>query len=93
MAIISAWLLGAQRVIAIDQVPERLAMARTNGRAETIDLHNEDIVGVAGVAGEIPLCTLGLFLIASRHRRARTFIRELPRHHQTEPARSAGDHH
>jgi threonine dehydrogenase-like Zn-dependent dehydrogenase len=33
----SAWLLGAGRVIAIDTVPERLEMARTHGRAETID--------------------------------------------------------
>jgi threonine dehydrogenase-like Zn-dependent dehydrogenase len=35
-AIRSAWLLGAGRVIAIDTVPERLAMARA-GKAETID--------------------------------------------------------
>jgi len=35
-AIRSAWLLGAGRVIAIDNVPERLAMARA-GKAETID--------------------------------------------------------
>jgi threonine dehydrogenase-like Zn-dependent dehydrogenase len=33
----SAWLLGAGRVIAIDRVPERLRMAETKGRAETID--------------------------------------------------------
>jgi threonine dehydrogenase-like Zn-dependent dehydrogenase len=43
MAIMSAWLLGAGRVIAIDQVPERLEMARTRGRAETIDLTREDV--------------------------------------------------
>jgi threonine dehydrogenase-like Zn-dependent dehydrogenase len=36
-AIKSAWLLGAKRVIAIDQVPERLHMAATQGKAETID--------------------------------------------------------
>ncbi|MCG6116131.1 MAG: glutathione-dependent formaldehyde dehydrogenase [Mesorhizobium sp.] len=36
-AIQSAWMLGAGRVIAIDKVPERLEMARTYGRAETID--------------------------------------------------------
>jgi threonine dehydrogenase-like Zn-dependent dehydrogenase len=35
-AIRSAWLLGAGRVIAIDRVPERLAMAR-DGNAETIN--------------------------------------------------------
>ncbi|MBW3629433.1 MAG: glutathione-dependent formaldehyde dehydrogenase [Gemmatimonadetes bacterium] len=33
----SAWLMGAGRVIAIDSVPERLRMAETHGRAETID--------------------------------------------------------
>jgi threonine dehydrogenase-like Zn-dependent dehydrogenase len=37
----SAWLLGAGRVIAIDSVPERLAMARA-GNAETIDTTTED---------------------------------------------------
>src|SRR5690606_19043957 len=36
-AIQSAWMMGAGRVIAIDQVPERLEMARTHGRAETLD--------------------------------------------------------
>lgn len=43
MAIQSAWLLGAGRVIAIDRVPERLAMAQTAGRAETIDFSKEDV--------------------------------------------------
>jgi threonine dehydrogenase-like Zn-dependent dehydrogenase len=33
----SAWLMGAGRVIAIDRVPERLRMAETKGRAETIN--------------------------------------------------------
>jgi len=33
----SAWLLGAGRVIGIDQVPERLEMARTKSKAEVID--------------------------------------------------------
>jgi threonine dehydrogenase-like Zn-dependent dehydrogenase len=37
MTIQSCWMLGAGRVIAIDTVPERLAMARSAGRAETID--------------------------------------------------------
>ena len=36
-AIQSAWMLGAGRVIAIDNVPERLEMAKTVGKAETID--------------------------------------------------------
>jgi len=36
-AIQSAWMLGAGRVIAIDNVPERLAMAAKHGRAETIN--------------------------------------------------------
>jgi threonine dehydrogenase-like Zn-dependent dehydrogenase len=36
-AIQSAWMLGAGRVIAIDNVPERLTMAREKGRAETFN--------------------------------------------------------
>jgi threonine dehydrogenase-like Zn-dependent dehydrogenase len=42
MAIRSAFLLGAGRVLAIDTVPERLALARKAG-AETLDFHEEDI--------------------------------------------------
>ncbi|MCQ8239560.1 zinc-dependent alcohol dehydrogenase [Rhizosaccharibacter radicis] len=41
-AIRSAFLLGAERVIAIDQVPERLALAREGG-AETIDFSKEKV--------------------------------------------------
>jgi threonine dehydrogenase-like Zn-dependent dehydrogenase len=37
----SAWMLGAGRVIAIDNVPERLEMARA-GKAEIIDTNHED---------------------------------------------------
>ena len=37
LAIQCAWMFGAGRVIAIEQVPERLEMARQHGRAETID--------------------------------------------------------
>lgn len=37
----SAWMLGAGRVIAIDHVPERLEMAETYGRAETINSFDE----------------------------------------------------
>jgi threonine dehydrogenase-like Zn-dependent dehydrogenase len=40
-AVRSAFLLGAQRVIAIDRFPERLAMARTGG-AEVIDYAGTD---------------------------------------------------
>jgi threonine dehydrogenase-like Zn-dependent dehydrogenase len=43
-AIQSAWLLGAGRVIAIDRVPERLALARAKGRAETIDAGAEHVM-------------------------------------------------
>ncbi len=43
MAIRSAVLLGAKQVIAIDQVPERLAMARAGG-ATTIDFSQETTV-------------------------------------------------
>ena len=41
-AIRSAFLLGAERVIAIDRFPERLRMAR-EGRAETIDYQQTDV--------------------------------------------------
>ncbi|GBQ79666.1 putative alcohol/aldehyde dehydrogenase [Gluconacetobacter johannae DSM 13595] len=42
MAIRSAFLLGAERVLAIDTVPERLALAREGG-AETVDFRSEDV--------------------------------------------------
>jgi threonine dehydrogenase-like Zn-dependent dehydrogenase len=44
-AIKSAWMLGAERVIAIDNVPERLSMARTESNAETIDFSKEHVYG------------------------------------------------
>jgi threonine dehydrogenase-like Zn-dependent dehydrogenase len=42
-AIQSAYLLGAERVIGIDQVPERLQMAREQSKALTIDFSQEDV--------------------------------------------------
>ena len=36
-------MLGAGRVIAIDRVPERLEMARTFGKAETINFEEENV--------------------------------------------------
>ncbi|MDX3924967.1 MAG: zinc-dependent alcohol dehydrogenase [Shinella sp.] len=42
MAIRSAFLLGAERVIAVDTVPERLALAAAGG-AQTLDFMAEDI--------------------------------------------------
>ena len=42
MAIRSAFLLGAERVLAIDTVPERLALAREAG-AQTLDFRKDDI--------------------------------------------------
>lgn len=42
-AIVSAWMLGAGRVIAIDRVPERLEMAEKQARAETIDFGKEKV--------------------------------------------------
>lgn len=42
-AIKSAWMLGAGRVIAIDRVPERLEMARVDGKAETINFDTEAV--------------------------------------------------
>src|SRR5690606_34163258 len=44
-AIRSAFLLGAERVIAIDRVPERLQMARDGG-AETINYEEADVYDV-----------------------------------------------
>ena len=43
MAIQSAWMLGAGRVIAIDRVAERLALAAGAGRAETINFDDEHV--------------------------------------------------
>ncbi len=43
LAIQSAWMLGAGRVIAIDRIPERLRMAETYGRAETINYEEAGI--------------------------------------------------
>jgi threonine dehydrogenase-like Zn-dependent dehydrogenase len=42
-AIQSAWMFGAGRVIAIDQVPERLRMAEELGKAETINFDKEKV--------------------------------------------------
>ncbi|HYD78912.1 MAG TPA: zinc-dependent alcohol dehydrogenase [Paucimonas sp.] len=42
-AIQSAWLLGAERVIAIDRVAERLRMARELSRAETLNYEHVDV--------------------------------------------------
>ncbi len=42
-AIRSAWMLGAGRVVAIDRVPERLKMAETHGKAETINFEKEKV--------------------------------------------------
>ena len=43
MAIQSAWLLGAGRVISIDRVPERLALSAGPGKAETINFDDEHV--------------------------------------------------
>ncbi len=42
-AIQSAWWLGAGRVIAIDHVPRRLAMARDHGKAEILNFDDVDV--------------------------------------------------
>jgi threonine dehydrogenase-like Zn-dependent dehydrogenase len=44
LTVVCAYLLGAERVITIDQVPERLAMAREQGQAEPIDFSQEDVL-------------------------------------------------
>ncbi len=38
----SCWMFGAGRVIAIDRIPERLALAKNHGKAETIDFSKHD---------------------------------------------------
>lgn len=43
-AIQSAYLMGAERVIAIDRFPERLRMARELGGAETLDYEEVDVM-------------------------------------------------
>jgi threonine dehydrogenase-like Zn-dependent dehydrogenase len=42
-AIKCAWMFNPARVIAIDEVPERLEMAAREGKAETIDFSKEDV--------------------------------------------------
>jgi threonine dehydrogenase-like Zn-dependent dehydrogenase len=41
-AIKSAWMLGAERVIAIDRIPERLQLAAADGRTETVNYSDVD---------------------------------------------------
>jgi threonine dehydrogenase-like Zn-dependent dehydrogenase len=43
-AIKSAYLLGAGRVIAIDNIPERLRMAETQGKADTLNFDDADVL-------------------------------------------------
>lgn len=43
LSIQCAWMLGAGRVILIERVPERLAMAQTHGKAETINFDDEGV--------------------------------------------------
>ncbi len=45
-AIRSAYMLGAERVIAIDHIPERLRMAQEQGHAEVINYEGIDVVEV-----------------------------------------------
>ena len=42
-AVRSAWMMGAERVIVIDRVPERLELAATYGKAETLDYSQVNI--------------------------------------------------
>lgn len=43
-AIRSAYMLGAERVIAIDRIPERVRLAHEAGKAETIDYTQVDVI-------------------------------------------------
>jgi threonine dehydrogenase-like Zn-dependent dehydrogenase len=45
-AIVSAYLLGAEKVIAIDRIPERLEMARVKAKAEVINYQEVDVMEV-----------------------------------------------
>jgi threonine dehydrogenase-like Zn-dependent dehydrogenase len=45
-AIKSAYLLGAERVIAMDRIPERLRMAQEQGHAEVFNYEDADVVEV-----------------------------------------------
>lgn len=42
-AVRSAWMLGAERVIAIDRVPERLRMAEADGRTTALNVEEQDV--------------------------------------------------
>src|SRR6185295_11399116 len=42
-AIVSAYILGAERVIAIDRFPERLRKARVEAKAETLDYEEVNV--------------------------------------------------
>jgi threonine dehydrogenase-like Zn-dependent dehydrogenase len=42
-AIQSAWMFGAGRVVAIDRVPERLGMAESQSKADTINFNKESV--------------------------------------------------
>ena len=44
MAMQSAYLLGAERVVAIDRLPERLGLARVHAGAEAIDYSQENVL-------------------------------------------------
>lgn len=43
LAVKCAWMLGAGRVIAIDNVPERIALAKQDGRTEIINFDDVDV--------------------------------------------------
>jgi threonine dehydrogenase-like Zn-dependent dehydrogenase len=43
-AIVSAWLFGAERVIAIDRFPERLRKAEQYGKATTLNYEEVDVI-------------------------------------------------
>ena len=43
-AIKSAYMLGAERVIAIDDIPERLELAKTQGKADVLNFGDGDVV-------------------------------------------------
>lgn len=65
LTIKSAFLLGAERVIAIDRVPERLRLAHAYGQAETINFDGLDVVEIlkdmtGGMGPDVCIDAVGL---------------------------------
>lgn len=80
----SAWLLGAERVIAIDHVPERLDLAQRECKAEVINYEHEDVLETlkemtGGRGPDVCIDAVGLeahgFGIAGKYDKAKHLLR------------------